>query len=89
MANNLQGDTVEAVAYALMRDVMAAEDRTTGHSPGPGQRRIDRKYLLDLYAECLEAAGGVRRTADMDGSGAPNAMTETRAANHPGVCWMS
>jgi hypothetical protein len=89
MVGNLQGETKEAVAYALMRDVMTAEDRTTGHSPGPGQQRVDRKYLLDLYGECLEAAGGVRQMADTDGSGAPNAPTEPCAANHPGACWMT
>ena len=42
------------VAYDLMRIVMSAEGQTE-HS------RTDkptRKYLLDLYAECLSAAGG-------------------------------
>ena len=89
MANSRPGETVVAVAYALMQDVMAAEDRTTSHSPGPGQQRVGRKYLLDLYVECLEAAGGVRQMADTDGSGVPNATTEPRAANHPGACWMT
>lgn len=45
----------ERVAYDLYRDVMMAEGKNLGAAEGTG-KRPDRKYLLDLYAECLRAA---------------------------------
>ena len=51
--------TPEAVAYALMHDIMAAENRTFAN-PGKGEAVADRAYVLNLYAECLAAATGKR-----------------------------
>ncbi len=44
----------EHVAYKLLQDVMHAENVTI-HSGSRERRQIDRKYLLDTYAECLLA----------------------------------
>jgi hypothetical protein len=49
--------TPEAIAYALMQNVMQAEERELHLPPG---ERADRAYLLDLYAECVKAARGLR-----------------------------
>ena len=51
--------TAEAIAYALMQDVMRAEDKATHKDRA--LTRADRAYLLDLYAECLKAAKGDRK----------------------------
>src|SRR4051794_3364229 len=48
--------TPEAIAYALMQDVMKAEDRNIHRNENT--TRAGRAYLLDLYAECLTAAKG-------------------------------
>lgn len=47
----------EAVALALLKMVADVEKKelTTTARGAP-----DRKYILDTYAECLEAARGVR-----------------------------
>lgn len=51
----------EQVAYKLMRDIVAAEDRSFGASKA---NRIDRKWLLDTYGECLQAVKGFRAWDD-------------------------
>jgi len=48
-ATQIEGDSPQAVAYAMMRDIAGLEgkpldDRTKG---------ADRKYVLSTYAECL------------------------------------
>ena len=46
--------TGEAVAIALLNAIMAIER-------GPAaEEKVDRKWLLDAYSECLEAATGKR-----------------------------
>lgn len=45
------------VAFELMRIVMNAEKQYENTNTGT---RPDRKYLLDLYAECLTATKGHR-----------------------------
>ena len=47
----------EHVAYRLLRDLMTAEDRGIRDT---SKNRVDRKWLLDTYAECLYAANGHR-----------------------------
>jgi len=53
--------TPEAVAYALMLDIMSVEQKVFAN-PGKGETVADRSYVLDLYAECLSAAQNRRRT---------------------------
>lgn len=50
----------ERVAYDLMRNVMAAEGKYEGAKADSGNKP-DRKYLLDLYRECLVATKGHRQ----------------------------
>lgn len=47
----------EQVAYRLTRDIMIAENRQLGEG---GKARVDRKWLLDTYGECLQAVKGYR-----------------------------
>jgi hypothetical protein len=49
----------ERVAFDLYREVFNAEGKTLGVAEG-NARRPDRKYILDLYAECLAATRGLR-----------------------------
>lgn len=44
--------TAEAVAYALMREIAAAEGVRLGADPAAG-RPADRKWILETFAECL------------------------------------
>lgn len=47
-------DTKERVALELVEKIIPIE-RTAG-------KQIDRKMILDLYAECLDATSGYRKT---------------------------
>ncbi|MCK1306454.1 MULTISPECIES: hypothetical protein [unclassified Bradyrhizobium] len=52
----------EKVAYVLMERIAQIE-RKSLHDPNPstsGWTGADRKWLLDTYAECLNAAKGFR-----------------------------
>lgn len=49
---NVHENTPEYVAYRLMRDVLVVEKRNL--------EDLDRKALLDTYAECLAAVSGKR-----------------------------
>ena len=49
---NTGAGTPEAVAYALMLDIMLSEQKVFAN-PGKGETVADRGYVLDLYAECL------------------------------------
>ncbi|WP_145915878.1 hypothetical protein [Brevundimonas naejangsanensis] len=59
ITNLPQSSAQERVAYDLYKDVMIAEGKQLGAAEGSG-KRPDRKYLLDLYAECLKAAKDYR-----------------------------
>lgn len=52
-------NTPEEVAFKLLRIVASAEKKKI---PGwvPGDDESDRKYILDLYAECIIAVKGNR-----------------------------
>lgn len=52
--------TPEAVAYALMLDIMSLEQKVFAN-PGKGETVADRGYVLDLYTECLSATQNRRR----------------------------
>jgi hypothetical protein len=57
MADN--AETPQAIAHILLKEVMNAEKKSTSDFQ-EGFTRIDRKYLLDTYAECLSATMGHR-----------------------------
>ncbi len=49
----------EEVAYKLPQDIMDSEQRTK-HPKLKEKTLADRKWLLDTYAECLNATKGHR-----------------------------
>ena len=57
-AVELEGDGPELVAFALLRNLVQIEQRQV--QSGGARRSFDRKWLLDAYAECLEAVKGNR-----------------------------
>ncbi len=66
--------SAEELAYALMKTIADAKNRHFGREPVEGWQRADRKYLLDLYAECLEATKG-RRPQSAEMPGRPSLIT--------------
>ncbi len=50
----------EQVAYKLLVHIAATEDYWLRQHPVRGEKQPDRKWLLDTYAECLEATRGHR-----------------------------
>ena len=52
----------EKIAFDLMERVAFIEWKRIGRNQ-EYLAKTDRKYLLDTYAECLEAAKGLRRLA--------------------------
>ena len=50
----------ERVAYMLLQHVIGIERTTPAADPAPGWRSADRKWLLDTFAECLDAVRGKR-----------------------------
>lgn len=51
----------EHVAHRLLHEVMLAEKKATGAASADGWTRVDRKYLLDTFGECLQAVKGHRK----------------------------
>src|SRR5688572_15299942 len=58
---NLQGDSPEVVAFALLR-YLAQLEQTTARQTGVV---FDRDWLLDAYADCLNTVKGLR-TQEVD-----------------------
>lgn len=59
----VNGDSPEAVALELYEQVIKCEGKAFGPpntSWNPGYSAADRKWILDTYAECLEATKGNR-----------------------------
>jgi hypothetical protein len=56
---NLQGDSPELVAFALLR-YLAQLEQARANETGTV---FDRDWLLDAYSECLEAVRGKRTLA--------------------------
>ena len=54
----LAGDGPELVAFALLRYLAQIEQQQV--QSGEVRRSFDRKWMLDAYAECLEAVKGNR-----------------------------
>ena len=45
----------EKIAYSLLQDIMHIEGRTISPTSINGKTPVDRKWLLDTYAECIRA----------------------------------
>src|SRR5688500_8739753 len=56
---NLQGDSPEVVAFALLR-YLAQLEQSTARQTGVV---FDREWLLDAYADCLNTVKGLRSQA--------------------------
>ncbi|HVZ02293.1 MAG TPA: hypothetical protein VHA35_22495 [Dongiaceae bacterium] len=48
-------ETPESVAYRLLMLVADLESRTMHGNPAKDRTNADRKWILDTYAECLQA----------------------------------
>jgi hypothetical protein len=48
-------ETAESVAFRLMLLVADLESRTLHGNPAKDRVNADRKWILDTYAECLQA----------------------------------
>lgn len=53
---DLAGDSPELIAFALLRYLAQLEQQDGG-------KTFDRAWMLDAYAECLEAVQGKRKPA--------------------------
>jgi hypothetical protein len=53
----IEGDSAEAVALALLKLVAKAEGKLDSEGEPQG---VDREWLLDTYAECLDTVLGAR-----------------------------
>ena len=60
MEIDIEGDSAEAVALALLRLVAKAEGKLDKDGDLEG---VDRAWILDTYAECLQAVDGDRAFA--------------------------
>jgi hypothetical protein len=56
---DLAGDSPEVIAFALLR-YLAQIEQQQAQTSGV-RRQFDREWLLDAYAECLEAVRGERK----------------------------
>lgn len=45
----------ERIAYTLLQNIMNVEKMSFSGSPSGGYSTADRKYILDTYAEALDA----------------------------------
>ena len=50
----------ERVAYMLLQHMMGCERMTPAADPAHGWKTASRAWLLDTYAECLQAVKGER-----------------------------
>ena len=73
---NLDGDSPEVVAFALLR-YLAQLEQATARQTGVV---FDRDWLLDAYAECLDAVKGNRSTAASDDVPAPRGAGKGRTS---------
>ncbi len=75
---DLTGESPELIAFGLLRYLAQLEQQDSRQN---GTVRVfDRKWMLDAYAECLEAAKGQRRPADTAAPVAAPAALEPVAA---------
>lgn len=64
-AIDLTGDSPEIVALALLRQLAQLEQQRSSAS----RPALDRKWVLDAYAECLAAVRGERGTSEPESAG--------------------
>lgn len=57
----MSDNTPEFIALELLRIVAVVEGKPLAGIATEGETRPDRKWVLDAYAECLEAAQGRRQ----------------------------
>lgn len=50
----------ERVAHVLMHEIAQMEGKVLHRSPGERSETATRKWVLDTYAECLDAVKGFR-----------------------------
>ncbi len=50
----IEAQTVEAIAYQLLKDIARAENKTEGETDAIAPGQGIREYILDTYAECLQ-----------------------------------
>jgi hypothetical protein len=73
---NLEGDSPEVVAFALLR-YLAQLEQANARQTGVV---FDREWLLDAYADCLDAVKGNRSTASNDAEPASTRSGRGRAS---------
>ncbi|RJF86445.1 hypothetical protein D3874_04895 [Oleomonas cavernae] len=56
---DLSGDSPELIAFGLLRYLAQLEQQESRQAGMT--KTFDRKWMLDAYAECLEAAKGQRK----------------------------
>ena len=59
---DLSGDSPELIAFGLLRYLAQLEQQEARQAGAT--KSFDRKWMLDAYAECLEAAKGQRKRVD-------------------------
>jgi hypothetical protein len=64
---NLEGDSPELVAFALLRYLAQLEQQNASRSGVV----FDRNWLLDAYAECLDAVRGLRTRDEPEPAATP------------------
>lgn len=57
---NIGENSPEQIAHKLMHEIARIEGKVLHQSPGSGQAAAPRKWVLDTYAECLDAVRGER-----------------------------
>ena len=63
---NPSGEGPEIVALALLERIARSEGRHFDAKPEIGADIADRKWILDTYSECLDAAKGHRTISPAD-----------------------
>jgi len=56
----ITGDSIEAVAYALMQRIADAEGREWSEAPSEGRKCADRQWTLATFHQCLQVAKGIK-----------------------------
>jgi len=57
-------ESPEGAALKLLDTIAACENRVFHTDPSPEQQSADRAWVLDTYAECLQATHARRITED-------------------------
>lgn len=63
MPAEISGDSPQAVAYKLLEDIAAAEQRNLGGAAD----NINRDWILETYKDCLATVLSIRRYGPFTG----------------------